>query len=196
MEMSGAWKVTKLSVGELDALSDKELVERARRSDARAFGTLVARYEERLLRLCAALTMDSELARDLAQVTWSRAFEGIAGLREGERFFGWLRRIATNQLRDQWKRRREPQVVPFNDFAHDQGDPDLDPLVTILTEERRERVGAALRELTSRERTLLALRYEQDLSYREIAELVGTSEGTVASWLYRAKERLRRLLDD
>lgn len=187
--------MTLLSVGELGTLSDKDLVERARRSDARAFDALVTRYGERLLRLCGALTMDPGLAEDLAQTTWGKAFESIDRLRDGERFFNWLRRIATNQLRDQWKR-HQPAVVPFNDLAHDAGDPDLDPLVTILTEERRQRVGEALRGLTARERALLALRYEQELSYREIAELIGASEGSVASWLYRAKERLRRMLDE
>lgn len=184
-----------LSVGELEALSDKDLVERGRLGDRRAFDILVDRYGDRLLRLCRALTVDSDLAEDLAQVTWTKALEAIENLREGERFFGWLRRIATNHLKDQWKR-REPVVVSFEDHRHDQGDADLDPAVTILSEERRHSVSDALRQLSSRERTLLALRYEQGLSYREIAELVGTSEGTVASWLYRAKDRLRRALDD
>jgi RNA polymerase sigma-70 factor (ECF subfamily) len=181
-------------VQDLANLSDKELVSRAQHEDAPAFGALVERYELQLLRLCTALTSDPEAARELAQTTWAKAFEAIGHLREGERFFGWLRQIAVNQLRDSFKRRRLPQV-PFDEALHDGPDESPGPEGALLRQERQGEISRALRSLSEHDRHMLALRYQQDLSYRDIALEMGTTEGTVATWLYRAKERLRKALD-
>ncbi len=176
-------------------LSDKELVGRAQRQDAPAFGALVERYELQLLRLCTALTSDPEAAQELAQTTWAKAFEAIGHLREGERFFGWLRQIAVNQLRDGFKRRRLAQVQ-FDEALHDSPDESPTPEGSVLRGERQAEISRALRTLSEHDRRMLALRFAQELSYREIAQELGTTEGTVATWLYRAKERLRQALDE
>ncbi len=181
-------------VYDLADLSDKELVSRAQREDAPAFGVLVERYQLQLLRLCTALTSDPEAAQELAQTTWAKAFEAIGHLREGERFFGWLRQIAVNQLRDGFKRRRLNQVS-FDEALHDGPDEAPGPEGTYLRTERQAEISRALATLSEHDRRMLALRYAQDRSYREIALELGTTEGTVATWLHRAKERLRKALD-
>ncbi len=181
-------------IQDLANLSDKELVGRAQREDAPAFGVLVERYELQLLRMCTALTADPEAARELAQTTWAKAFEAIGNLREGERFFGWLRQIAVNQLRDGFKRRRLPQV-PFDEALHDSPDEAAGPEGILLRSERRTEISQALATLSEHDRRMLTLRYAQDFSYREIALQLGTTEGTVATWLYRAKDRLKKALD-
>ncbi|MDA8345595.1 MAG: sigma-70 family RNA polymerase sigma factor [Thermaerobacter sp.] len=181
-------------VQDLANLSDRELVSRAQREDASAFGVLAERYQLQLLRLCTALTSDPEAAQELAQTTWARAFEAIGHLREGERFFGWLRQIAVNQLRDGFKRRRLPQVS-FDEALHDGPDEALGPEGSLLRQERQAEISQALGMLSEHDRRMLALRYAQDCSYREIALEMGTTEGTVATWLYRAKERLRKALE-
>ena len=189
------WRDRRLSVREdLASLDDRELVRRAQEQDAQAFGVLVGRYEVKVRRLCAALTADPDAAEELAQITWVKAFEAIGHLREGERFFGWLRQIAVNQLRDSFKRRRLPQV-PFDEALHDGPDESPGPEGALLRQERQGEISRALRSLSEHDRHMLALRYQQDLSYRDIALEMGTTEGTVATWLYRAKERLRKALD-
>jgi len=189
------WRDRRLSVKEdLASLDDRELVRRAQEQDARAFAVLVARYQVRVRRLCAALTADPDAAEELAQVTWVKAFEAVGHLRDGERFFGWLRQIAVNHLRDGWRRHKLPQL-PFDDALHDRPDTEALPDEQLLRAERQVEIAQALASLSLHDRRILALRYEQDLSYHEIAGMLHTTEGTVATWLYRAKERLRKAMD-
>ena len=175
-------------------MEDRELVRRAQSQDAEAFAMLVARHEVRVKRLCSALTADPDAAEELAQVTWVKAFEAIDHLRDGERFFGWLRQIAVNHLRDGWRRHKLPQL-PFEETLHDRPDPDEMPDEQLLRAERQLEIAEALGSLSLHDRRILALRYEQDLSYHEIALMLHTTEGTVATWLYRAKERLRKAME-
>jgi len=175
-------------------LDDRELVQRAKARDARAFGMLVTRHQVRLQRLCSALTQDPDAAEELCQVTWVKAYEAIGHLRDDERFFGWLRQIAVNHLRDAFRRQKLPQL-PFDAAVHDLPDQSDPPDELLLRRERQMEISKAMAALSLHDRRILALRYEQELSYQEIARMLATTEGTVATWLYRAKDRLRRAMD-
>ena len=152
-----------------------------------------------LYRYGIILTRNDALAADLVQETYVRALNSRNRLRDDNNIKGWmftiLRNIWLNQLR---KQRHSPDLAeqdsvevmePAEEMRHD-------PHQQLMRKVEAERVREAIRQLPDDFREVILLREYEDLSYREIAELVGCPEGTVMSRLARARARLRRLLKD
>ena len=154
------------------------------RKQARAFEGFVAESGDALLRMATLLTADPDAAEDVYQETlhrlamrWSRV--------DSPRAF--CRRVMHNIVIDQARaRKRRPREL----FAvHDRGDPRAGDPVTAA--ELRPALLAALGTLTLQQRTVVVLRYFDDLSENEVAELLGVSPGTVKSTASRAVAQLR-----
>lgn len=153
------------------------------------FAEVVRQYADQLFRYSLFLTGDYHQARDLTQEVFCRAFEKRSQLRSPEKVWPWLtricRRLFLNHLRDQGGEEACPPEVL------DRQESDSQP-------EEPEQVGAlrrALAQLPPRWRILLTMFYFDDLSYQEIAEQLRLPMGTVMSGLFRAKRRLRELLE-
>lgn len=172
---------------------DARLVELARAGDDQAFGALVVRYERRLIRVIVRLVRDEELARDLAQDTFTRVYTRLDRFDTSRRFGPWLLRVGVNLAVDHLRRR----VLPSQSIDHphpdrpeqfDLTDPAPDPLARA---EMAEEVHRVIDLLPLPERTILVLRDLEGYPTGEVAAIVGRQEATVRWRLARARELFR-----
>jgi len=183
-------------------ISDEALVERFRRGDDSAFEVIVERYQSKVYAIAYRMTRNREDAMDIAQEVFIKAHRGIARWRPLRGFQHWLYRIATNMTIDvlRKRQRRAAVIVDSEDFSMDRGvaapASSEDPVRNLAIEELGGRIGAAIETLPERQRATVVLRYYEDLSIKEIAAVIGCTEGTVKTHLFRATGKLRNLLGD
>jgi RNA polymerase sigma-70 factor, ECF subfamily len=175
---------------------DRTLVTQAAAGCRDAFDELVRRYRRRVYNLVRTLTAGDSDAEDLVQDTFVRAYRAIARFRGDSAFRSWLYRIAINVVHTHVNRRRMRNgalVVPVHDAdAVDDLPASGDVEQTLL---RRQVIDRALASLPEDLRMLVVLRDIHGLKYDEIAKVVKTPRGTVESRLFRARQRLRPLLE-
>ncbi|MCG6922188.1 MAG: sigma-70 family RNA polymerase sigma factor [Acidobacteria bacterium] len=175
---------------------DRKDTARLRKGDLAGLDGLMGRHSDRLLRYLRRLLGDQSVAEDLFQQTWVRAAERIRRYDASRPFAPWLLTVGRNLALDHLRRYRSESLDEGSEpAAPDEGPGAIeDPLARLAARERRERLGAALRELTPHDREVLCLRFEDDLSLKEMAALVSAPLPTVKARLYRALARLRARL--
>jgi RNA polymerase sigma factor (sigma-70 family) len=173
-------------------LSDTELITRVLvRDDRRAFSELVARHQSAVRGLLRRLTGgDVAQADDLAQETFLRAYRGLRGYRGGAKFSSWLYRIACNVF---FSRDRGSREAPPEPLALEEGSPEMSLPDALLERYDLERALAALKP---RERAALVLTYANELTHEEAAVVLDCPLGTLKTHVARAKEKLRRRLEE
>src|SRR5262245_4341642 len=183
---------------------DRDLVLEVQQSDREGrevlFRSLYERHKDRTYSLCSRITGNAADALDAAQATFCVVFRTIDGFRFQSRFSSWLHRIAVNCSYDVLRARARGRIEQAPSLLSGGGldsaaDPAaLAPYVAMAKEDLERIVHEAVARLTPRLRTVVALRYFEEHSYEEIAEILGTSMGTVKSRLFRAHEALSRKL--
>ena len=177
---------------------ERALVAEAAAGNREAFDELVRRHQVRIYRLARVLAGGDGDAEDLAQETFIRAFRGIARFRGDSSFGTWLHRIALNVIKSHVSRRaRRPRVVSSTPDAT------RESLIENIASQddfelvihRRQAIDDALGTLPADHRSLVVLRDIQGLEYHEIASITGLPLGTVESRIFRARQRLRPLLE-
>jgi RNA polymerase sigma-70 factor (ECF subfamily) len=184
--------------------TDEELIADVLEGQTAAFSELATRHRPRVERLCQRFFSDPEVARDLSQECFIRAYTALASYRREMPFGGWLRAIVTNLCYDELRRRRRRPEELIADFAA----PELQwmNLVAEATpeeivsnaEERREAHDLAHRLLDTlrpEDRTVLILRDSEELNVSEIADLMGWSQAKVKIRAFRARQALRRQVE-
>jgi RNA polymerase sigma-70 factor (ECF subfamily) len=180
--------------------TDEELVARTRRGDADSFNELILRWERPIYALAYREIGRAEDARDVCQETFLRAFRALSGFRGEAKFSSWLYRIALNLCRD-WVRRerRTPVVQPPEDVelmdlaAAREGSASIEDL--IARKDLVRRVERAMAVLPEEQRTAIILKEYHELTFQEVADLVGCPLSTVKTRLYQGLTVLRRELD-
>jgi len=187
--------------------SDKSLIDAHRKGDKTAFAELLRRYGDSVLGYLMRMTGSRERAEDLFQETFKRVHEKAHTLR-GNRFKPWLFTIATNVAIDGLRRHKRLRVVSLNqnlDCADGRceelgaaavADNRYEPSQKAIMAEQKEQVRQAVESLPANQRATLVLAYYQQLSYREVAEALGCSIGTVKAQMYRALKTLAQRLPE
>jgi RNA polymerase sigma-70 factor (ECF subfamily) len=178
---------------------DRDDAVRLRRGDLAGLTGLMGRHQGRLFRYLVRLLGDETVAEDVFQQTWLRATERIRRYDASRPFAPWLLAVARNLALDHLRRYRpesldtaEAAVPPAGALD---GPVEGDPLARLARRERGERVAAAVADLSTHDREVLALRFSEDLALPELASVLGVPLPTVKARLYRALGRLRgRLL--
>lgn len=176
----------------LEERGDAQLVERARLGDVAAFGTLVVRYERKLIRVLSRLVHDEELARDLAQETFWKVYHRLDRFDTARRFGPWLFRVGVRLGLDQLRRGSPPTVSidrPRDDGWRATELPDPDPRVQV---ELAQEVRFVLAKIPLEYRTVLVLRDLEGFSTAEVAAIVERQEATVRWRLAKAREQFRQ----
>jgi RNA polymerase sigma-70 factor (ECF subfamily) len=178
---------------------EAELIARATKGDAEAFGVLVERYQRRVANVALSVVHNQDDAIELAQETFVRAYENLSKFESRSSFSTWLYRIAANLAIDFWRREGRHVVLRGEDAENEIRKLPSDTGDSFKTASRKElsaRLTAALEELTPEHRTVILLREVEGLSYDEISEALNCPRGTVMSRLHYARNRLRVLLKD
>jgi RNA polymerase sigma-70 factor, ECF subfamily len=181
----------------LDA--DRGLVEAAAGGDRDAFDELVRRYQGQVVNLARAMTASDNEVDDLAQEVFVRVWRSLAKFRGDSAFRTWLYGISLNVIRTHRGRRSKLRALFRTPPADEEGDPMADVPDRAEGIERnvmmRDAIDRALKMLPDELREALVLRDVQGLEYREIAEALAIPVGTVESRIFRARQRLRPLLE-
>jgi len=163
----------------------------AQRGDKEAFGRIVSRYHRLVISVTYRLCDDAELADDVAQDTFLRAWQHLPDFHpeRDSSLRAWLCRIAHNRTIDLLRQTKPQNTLEAHDEAGEPG-----PLQQVVAEESVAEVQAAIRRLPETTRSALILREYEGLSYAEIAAVLDIPIGTVMSRLYHARRRLAQEL--
>lgn len=172
-------------------MEQDDLLRQAKRGDPDTFEALTAPYLTGLYRTAGLVLLDRELARDAVQEALVRAFKSIDRFRSGHSLRPWLYRLTVNEAR-RLGGRQGRQPLPVAELPEQ---PDAStPEAQVLTAEERQQLWQALAQLPPDHRTVLVLRYYQELSEIEMADVLRVRPGTVKSRLSRARQALAVIL--
>jgi len=174
------------------------LIQRAQQGDQEAFAVLVGEHQRYVYNLALRVVKDEEEALDLAQETFVRAWTVLPNFRGQSQFRTWLYRIVTNLCYNRLPNLRRS----LNDLGDDtiaeisETNNSFDnPAHGLESRELRSYLHKAIDGLDENYRLLISLRYQNELSYEEIASTLNLPLGTVKTGLFRAKEKLRLALE-
>lgn len=172
--------------------NDPEVIQACQRGDEGAFAALFAANKDKVYSIALRYSGDPTAAMDIAQETFLKLWSHIKDFRGESSFDGWLYRIVSNACMDYQRRRKR---LTFVDGILDIfGSSRETALHDLVKEEMQQSVQRVVGKLPAEQRMAVVLRYTEDLSYEEIAEVMGCSRGTVASRLNRAHKTLERRL--
>lgn len=177
--------------------TDAELVSTHLAGDPRAFSELVKRYTQPIYNVIYRFTNDTHEAENLTQETFLRAWNVLPRLALDKPLKPYFVRIAVNLCHDWAEQKKLVNVTPLEgegeiDFPDESGD----PLRAVSDAELREQVRTKMELLPPLYRTVITLRYTEEMSYDEMATALDLPVNTVRTHLHRAKTRLRELLEN
>jgi len=182
---------------------DEELVDRAVKGDRGAFRELFERYRQRAYRVAYRFLGNHSDALDVVQEAFIKAYRALGGFERRAKFRTWLMRIVTNTSLDRRRSRSSRSAATLSDeiieSTSEESQPHRrreTPLEQMEYSELREALNRALEQVSEAHRTVFVLHTEEGLTYREIAEVLDISEGTVMSRLYHARKNLQKILSN
>lgn len=176
-----------------DGQADLDLIARWRRGDQQAATELVSRHAQALARFAGSFGANEDVD-DLVQDTFVRAFQSLEGFRGDSSFRTWLFTIERRLLLDRRRAaRRRPTVVEVQETD---AATEYDALDSVVAGEAAARVREALKELSPTQREVFTLRVAEGLSYKEIAEIVGTTEGAARVHYHNSMRTVKEFLND
>jgi RNA polymerase sigma-70 factor, ECF subfamily len=165
---------------------DAKLVQRFVDGDTEAFDVLFERHHSYVYNVCFNVTGNAEDARDATQEAFVQVYRKASCFNGASAFSTWLYRIAVNQSLDLLRRRSRRPTVPMpEDFEVSNSDDGL------ADYHRREDIRESLAALKPEQKAILVLRYFQELSYEEMAEVLDMSVGQVKIKLHRARQAFK-----
>lgn len=175
-------------------LSEAALVTRAQTGDDAAFEELVRRFRNDVYGLSYHFLRNREEAWDVSQEVFIKAYRSLKRFRGDAGFKTWLLRITANHCKDHFKKRRLATVsmdaMPTQDLFTSGSDPEKH----LRNTELGEAIQEALDSLPAKHRMAFVLREFEDMSYKEMAQVMNCSEGTVMSRLHHARKKLQNKL--
>jgi RNA polymerase sigma factor (sigma-70 family) len=173
-----------------DKLAEHVLILRCQLRDRQALAELIERYERPVRYFIRQLVGDADLAEELSQDTWLAVIRRIHTLASPDRFAVWLYRIARNRVYQEFRRGRQTVELTETMEAPD------DPQEEALHFDDAAKLHCCLSELKPLQKEVLLLRFLEEMSYEQIAEVLSCNLGTVRSRIYLAKQALRKLLEE
>lgn len=175
---------------------DSELAAFAGQGDRAAFAELLERHGRDVYHLAFRLTHDRELASDVAQETWIRAWRGLASFRGDAAFSTWLYRIAVNTASTARRRHARHQQTALADVVEPEDRSHPQPEGRVEQLELRNRLGRALSQLPASLRTVVVMKDVYGWSHSEISTALDISVTAAKVRLHRAHQRLQRYLHE
>lgn len=177
--------------------NESKLIRQARQGNTEAFAALITLHERFVYNLALRTLNNADDAADMAQEAFLRAWQALPTFREDAQFRTWLYRIVLNLCINRMPRLRRE----LNDLTHDEisdipepTSSGVDPIASLEHREQRAFLHREIDQLPEQYRLLISLRYQHELPYEEIANMLGLPIGTIKTGLFRAKARLREVL--
>ena len=176
---------------------DEALLQRFKLEESRnwAFNLLVRKYSERVYRHCRKMVIDHDDANDLVQETFIKVYAGLEDFRQASSLFTWIYRIATNECLAFLRKKKRRFFLPLVDYSavlanklESQLSPDADTV--------QKKLQAAILRLPDKQRLVFNLRYYDELTYEQIAEITGTSVGALKASYHLAVKKIEEFIKE
>jgi RNA polymerase sigma-70 factor (ECF subfamily) len=181
---------------------EEDIIRGLKEGDSRKFKELVDQYQVQVRNICAGIVKDRHEAEDLAQEVFIEVYKSIRNFRGESRLSTWIYRVAVNKsLNYKRKKNRQRWVKPLEDFftgdkSSDFQDPGSQPSYPLENHQRSQHLYKALDTLPENQRIAFVLNKYDELSYKEISDVMGISLSGVESLIHRAKVNLQKKLWD
>ena len=173
--------------------ADHQAIERFLAGDASAFEELYHRYQPYVYNVVYGIVQNPDDARDVTQDVFLHMYDSLSRFRGGSALSTWLYRVAVNTaITHVRKQKRHPQI-PLDALREFRADIDAEPEQQVARMETQQAVQELLAQLPEPQRTVLVLRYFQEMSLEEMAEVMNCSVAAVKVRLHRARNSFRRL---
>ncbi|CAH0280391.1 MULTISPECIES: RNA polymerase sigma factor SigW [Peribacillus] len=184
----------------MDALI-KERINQVLKGDHNAFGEIVEIYKDKVFQICFRMLGNRQEAEDLAQEAFVRAFVNIRSFNITMKFSTWLYRIATNLCIDRLRKKKPDYYLDaevagaeglnmYSQIASDMAKPEEE----VESLELQETIQVEIMKLPEKYRSVIVLKYIEELSLKEISEILDLPVGTVKTRIHRGREALRKQL--
>jgi RNA polymerase sigma-70 factor (ECF subfamily) len=184
---------------------DQQLVELIKNGDRPAFRLIVQRYQQRVYSIAFGMVRNEDDAMDVAQEAFLKVHRYIDRFQGNSNFYTWLYRIVVNLCIDHIRKSKKARIVDYDDTLNHKdgaeqsegavmGSGFKDPLRALANHELGDEISKAIDALSPKHREVILLREVEGQSYREIADLMEISVGTVMSRLHHARNNLQRSL--
>jgi len=175
--------------------NEKSLIQRAQKGNHDAFAALVEEHQHYVYNLALRVVKDENEALDLTQETFVRAWTALPHFKGQSQLRTWLYRIVTNLCYNRLPRLRRSLNDLGDDVMEDIPETNFNsPASEFESNETRQHLNKAIQNLDANYQLLITLRYQNELSYEEIASTLNLPLGTVKTGIFRAKEQLRKKL--
>jgi len=178
--------------------SDHELIAEFKQGNAirreKAFTELIRRYQEKIYWVCRRMLKSHDDADDVAQNVFVKIYNALDKFNEASQFFTWAYRIATNESINFMRAQKVRQAVGLDTLISEPAGKDAHPDEHIEKGEQRQIIEEAIAELPEKQRKVFVMRYYQELSYEEIAEVLGTSIGGLKANYFHAFKKIEETL--
>ena len=178
----------------MNPTDEKQRIARVQQGETEAFSPLVRKYHARLYRHIQKRLRDPEVAKDLTQETWLKAYRGIGSYRGDSAFYSWVYRIAQNVITDHFRRlatERASRHIGDETYSRETAPC---PSQSLERKELRLLLKNAIISLTQPRRDVFVLYYHHELPIKAIARILNRSEGTIKTHLRNARLQLQELL--
>ena len=186
----------------MDALVNKR-IKQVLKGDQNAFADIVSLYQHKLYQVCYRMLGNKQEAEDIAQEAFVRAYTNLHTFDQKRKFSTWLYRIATNLCIDRIRKKKPDYYLDaevtgtdgldlYSQIASD----DQLPEETIEQMELQDRIQYEIGRLPDKYRTVVVLKYMEELSLQEISEILDMPLGTVKTRIHRGREALRKQLNN
>lgn len=170
---------------------DQELLNQFKVANSRnwAFNLIVRKYNERVYRHCRKMVIDHEDANDLVQDVFLKVYTGLDNFRQASSLFTWIYKITTNECLAFLRKKRRRFFLPIVDYSAELVNK-LEAQLSPGADEIQQKLQTAILRLPDKQRLVFNLRYYDELSYEQIAEITGTSVGALKASYHLAVKKI------
>jgi RNA polymerase sigma-70 factor (ECF subfamily) len=172
---------------------DSDLVKKFKEGEEKAFNQLVLRYQKRIYHMIYRMVRNKQDAADLSMEVFVRAYKGLRGFQERSSFYVWLARIAVNLSINFSRREKFRSFLSIFDIL-DKPSTTSTPVEKMEEDELKSAIDKATQSLPARQRNVFVLKFHQGFSHKEIAEIMGITEGAVKANYFQAIKKLQKIL--